>query len=568
MSFLSGINKNCKIAVERLAACRPMSVVLFSFALLLLYTVLAIAIDTVFFRDSSEYVALIEAFRVGAYDRAFPGHLPVLYTLFAGVVARLSPLSSVSSLIFVSGLASALSVFPLYGILKKFVSEKWAAWGCVMFVVYPRFVMNCVAPLIDSSKVLFGLLALYLILSWDKKPHWSRIPILGVVYACLTLSRAEGIILVGIFMLVHLVRMLQLHSGDLRHGIAAIPAHMLLPLLVVLLLSAPRMMQMRTLTGYAALDSRQSNAVRSFAEKYLKTPPKPTPDKKAAAQTPKQNAAVQEPPQKTKIYSYETHGGTNAVMLNSHALLFQDYSGFFVSLFYVYIPFTVLGMLLWLRSWKRHRDFLPLLLLFFLYNAFFFFLRMIKARYLLLNIPILLPLTLTGIQVAWLWTQQHMRQFCYIPAAIAVIILAVSSVHSLKSMVSTKHRCFKEIGRYLPDRSLRNPDAAYPVVLFVGNDRGLGYYSDLNIVLYSKFGLERLRSIDDVVSNGVDSRYVSYWHKRRDIPEKLYIDAVVVDNKPHRREISESDPLFDLPVTCGILKLYKVKSDINQESVR
>ena len=71
---------------------------------------------------------------------------------------------------------------------------------------------------------------------------------------------------------------------------------------------------------------------------------------------------------------------------------------------------------------------------------------------------------------------------------------------------------------------------ARPVVLLVGADRGLGYYSDVNVIWYSKLGLNQRQRISDIAEQGVETIYAQYW-TRKEMPSRVHVDYVVVDNK-------------------------------------
>lgn len=515
----------------------PVSIVWLSFSLILLYTLTAMILDRVTFRDSSEYVAIIEDFKNGAYERAFPKHLPVLYTVFAGLIAKTSLLPSHLSLWFVSGVFTALSVFPLYGILKKCVPRAWAPWGILLFATFPYLIKNNVAPLIDSVRTFFFLFSLYLVFTTWKKFDFGRLILLGISLACLTLGRAEGILLTGVICIVYVVKIFREPHRNFAKKILRSSVCVGLPLLLVLGISFPRMKQMSAITGYPAIDSRQSNAIKSLVEE-LSPPKKQTPPRKVT-------------------YSYENNGGANAVSTDPKEFFLQEkfLQAIIRSLYYPLIPFTLFGLFLWLKR-KRYGLYFKLLLLsFVLYNLVFFVLRAAIARYLLTNAAIMMPFTLIGCRWICLYVKRHYPSYIGILTCSAIIFIAGNGIYSLHYFFENDYEYFKKV-----EIGLKKCNAGVdrPVVLTLGGDRGIGYYSNVNVVRYEKFALNKERSLDDVILNGVDSKYVFFWHGR-EIPDALYVDALIVDNKKHADAVKGYEQMFHAPRVYGRLTVYEVK---------
>ena len=531
------ITKLCNRIADWLTLRSPSSVVWFSFSLILLYTVVAMILDQVTFVDSSEYIALIEDFKNSAYDRAFPKHLPVLYTVFAGLIAKTSLLSPHQSLWLINGVFTALSVFPFYGILKKCVSKTWASWGTLILATFPFFIRNNVAPLIDSARTFFFLFSLYLVFTTWKKFDFGRLAALGISLACLTLGRAEGILLAAVICIVYIVKIFKDTRSGFLNKIIRVCVCTGFPLLLVLIISSPRIKQMYDTTGYPAIDSRQSNAIKSLVEE-LSPPKKQTPPRKVT-------------------YSYENNGGANAVSTDPKEFFLQEkfLQAIIRSLYYPLIPFTLFGLFLWLKR-KRYGMYFKLLLLsFVLHNLIFFVLRAAIPRYLLINTAIMMPFTLIGCRGIWLYVKRHYSAYIGVLSCSAMIFIAGSGIYSLHYFFEYKYEYVKEVGT---DLKKCNTEVDRPVVLTLGGDRGIGYYSDVNVVRYEKFALNEERSLDDVILNGVDSKYVFFWHGR-EIPETLYIDALIIDNKKHADAVKGYEQMFHAPRVYGRLTVYEVK---------
>lgn len=549
---MTALNELCRKFFFWLAERQPVHIVVFAFCLVVFYTILALIINPVYTRDASEYVALVEAFRQGAYDRAFPKHLPVLYTVFAGVVAKCGILDAVRSLVLISGFATALAVFPLFGILKKFAAPQLAALGALLFILFPKVIDCGVSPLLDSGRFLFFLTALWLIFSETKEFKCFRLLFLGIIYACLALVRAEGILWIFVLMLIHAVFVWhETKEKTLSSRALRLFAVIFLPLFVCSVFVSPRLIQMYHLTGYPVVDSRQSNAWKGFTRDF--TDQKLARDVVRSLQT---SGAVQKKMQ--KIVSYENDGGSGAISSDISRILRQPrfYKNFVQSFFYLYLPFTVLGLLCYAYQKKFTFKLKILLLLILLYNLLYFLLRAAAGRYLLLNVCLAMPFTLFGVEVVWNNLNKYFSQayLLLIPIGIGGIFICC---YSMKHMDEKPYECFKTASKYFSNFSKRNLKVARPVVLLVGADRGLGYYSDVNVIWYSKLGLNQRQRISDIAEQGVETIYAQYW-TRKEMPSRVHVDYVVVDNKNCRQELDECRKLFHESYDEGRLTVFPV----------
>lgn len=535
----SSVPDHCQTILDFPVCCSPRTILCCCFAGVCCYTLLALVVSPIFFPDSSEYVALVEAFRQGAYDRAFPQHLPVLYTVLAGVIAKCGFLSSLSALILVNGLATALSVFPVYGVLKKCVPARWAAWGTLLCFLFPLLIECTVCPLLDSVKLLFFFSGLYLIFNCRKKIELMKLLALGCVYGCLVLGRAEGILLTGILCCVLFCKIISAKYDSLLRKVAVLFLSMLIPLIVMLVICAPRMIQMYNETGYPVIDSRQSNAVKGILAEIGQT------EVMTSDNT---------------LVTYEEHGGYGTATCDIKVLTQENdfLSAFLLSVYYPYFPFILLGIFILIKQKKKLRAWNLLLIAFLLFNLMYFFLRVGLARYMLLNVIFTMPICLIGCHAVWLWLQHRnlaTRKRILIPLGCFVI---GSIIHFLVLFFSQDYEGFKQVGECLETESKRNAGVDRPVVLLIATDYGLGYYSDLNVIGYDKFGLLQSRSPEDILRNGVPLKYLAYG-TQRDLPETLHVDAIVIHMAKYKEAVSHFKDFVEEPIVCGDLTIFKVK---------
>lgn len=597
------ISKFCQKLCAFFESIPPLYPVYFSALLAVFYTVIAVVADPVFFRDSSEYVALTDAFVLGDLERAFPKHLPVFFTLLSGGVAKFTGMPGVTSLLIVSGFALALTVFPLYGLLKRCVPKRWAAWGTLLFILLPGIVECSIAPLIDSSRFLFVITAFYLIFKEYRTIRFSTLLMLGVVYGCLTLARAEGVLLVGLAIFIHCLRILHRSEYTLRRRFFEVGAAVLLPLIVAGILCAPRMYQMYKLTGYATIDQRQCNAIGSawkllkrkkneekvaFHAKAIKSTIKESASAAKTISVPKTtakarvSAKIKDPakektpvklsvPSKkelpvlskkelSEINSYENSGGADLITFDLKTLFDQPrfYRNLLESFHLLYLPFTLLGAILYLKRRKKSFNINMLLLTMLLYDLELFVLRAAAGRYLLINAAFVMPMTLIGMRFVQLKARQYLQERT-VWFSVPLCILAVGcAVYSMRHISNSEYECFRSLKGYLNEIKSVNADSSRPVVLLIGANRGLGYYSDVNVVWYTKLGLDKTYTLSQIIRYGVAGDYVFYWHSLN-VPRHIMIDAVVLDNKNFSNTVKGCEHLFEEPYKEGRLTVYKVK---------
>ena len=485
----------------------PIKLVWAAFCLIAAELLILLIADPIFYRDSAEYLAIVESFKLSHWELAFPPHLPVLYTVLAGLLTKLH-IPPASALLLISGLFTALTVFPLFGVLKKMLPEKWAAWGSVLFALFPDIIHCGCAPLIDSGRFFFLTLSLHLIFSMpSNKICWGKLLALGVSYGALALVRAEGICFVALACLAHSFLLYREYFWKKTFSFRQFARTLVIlgmPLAIMLLICSPRMYQMQQRTGYPCLDERAVGPLKNIAATFNSKSADVTPQ---AAE--RQSAAAPDYWQK------------------------RYWDSFFSGLNFVYLPFTVLGLILLFRRKKMTSHLWLMLGLFFLYSAFHFALKAGAGRYLLMNMVFLLPFTLTGFHFAFGELKKRNHQLAMLGYCAAILIAGIEIVRSLNNLNDKKTVEFRQAAALFPQGGILSDTSIsgnqHPTILFIGvNDYGLGYYARVNLVIYSDYParLQSQASIADLLEHGVDKKHIRHWLDDR-VPDRTRFDAVV-----------------------------------------
>lgn len=499
--------------LETINRLPPRNIIWAAWWLIIAELLILLIVDPVFYRDSGEYIALTEAFRLSAWERAFPPHLPVLYTCFSGILTKIG-IPSVSALLLVSGLFTAATVFPLYGWLRVLLSPVQAAWGVFLYALYPEIIRCGCAPLLDSGRFFFIFFALWLIFSdWQQRRPLLRISLLGLAYAGMTLVRAEGICFVAILMAIHGLLLIHHHRAEGKMILfRKLSACMVLPLLIVVVLSLPRLVQMQQLCGYPGIDMRQSRGINDFLRLFSSPEP-------VASTTPSAPESVQEeikPVSSLKILLDQPRYYRNLISgINPW-----------------YLPFTLIGLFLLWRDKRFHFNHGMVLLLLFFYCGFHFLVRASAGRYLLMAGLLLIPFTMEGI--TWLFNLVRCEYAKIFPVAVAVLfmIAAIQIVRSLDNLRDRKTREYRTIKVLFqaggPLQEASRSHLRHPVVLLVGPDRGLGIYAGVNVITYQDypFNLPARLSIAEALNEGISSADVFSW-QTREIPPRVDVDVII-----------------------------------------
>ena len=334
---------------------KPVYFVWCVFAGICLNLLLQICMNPVFYRDSTFYYQMAQSFSIGDWKNAFVLHLPVLYPSLAGIFVCCG-IPSMPSMLLVSGIFYALTVFPLFHLLKQFFSEKYALVGVVLFALHYEAAAYYCAPLLDSGRIFFFTSLMALIFS-SRGFSWKGLTLCGICYAALSLVRSEGIILAGMLMAAHLAWLIFQCKERFLRAIAGV----FYSVAVMLVFCLPRLWQFYIETGIPALEMRQVNAIAQFWSYFF-------------------------PSYTSSTNQYAYCGGNDMdISLQGFFCNWRFYKNFFTGFFPLYLPFTVWGIVIVLRRKLWDCKYSVLLFLFAAYNLFHFLIEASAGRYFLIN---------------------------------------------------------------------------------------------------------------------------------------------------------------------------------------
>ncbi len=502
----------------------PIRVLALSLMLGLLASALLIAVDPVFYRDSVVYLAMTKAFELGSWDAAFSPHLPPLTPVLAGIFTW-TGLAAPTALLLAGCFFYVLTIFPLYGLLKNFGSEKLAAWGCLAYVLTPKIIRYGAAPLVDSGRWFATVLMLYLMFALVRKFTWSKTVALGAALALLSLARAEGLVLgLGLLGVLEIMFLQAAHwhfsfklSGRMI-GVAV------LALFVAVMLLLPRVLQVYNATGYPALDSRQAAAVGGAV--------------KVLCGTKATSTAVSALPMQKFAFDWFTDGDFNRRFWDN-ALLRGTYE--------LYLGLAVLGAVILMRKrqWEFKHTLMVMLIL--LNIGVFYLLNAAAGRYFYIQSVLVLPFLTLALE--WLFSQAE--RWKYAPAALGAGIFALGVgqfVNGIDNIFPSRSDFFRPVGSMLAKLRIygdapRSGSGAF-TLLTIGTDYGWGRYAQSNTAVGRgyPFGLLQNNTLTDLARNGFPARLLHYRTEKLDTASGLELKpdfVLICDPEEHVAEISE-----------------------------
>ena len=143
------------------------------------------------YRDAAGvYAYFARELGAGNFPGGWVGGIPMLQVALAGAFS-FAGVEAFRAHIFLSCLCYVLTLFPLRGFLRQFLTPLQAAWGCVLFVTAPKLIRFSVAGLIDAGRYFFMISALYLLFRLKERLSWRDLVLFGLALAGLALSRCE-----------------------------------------------------------------------------------------------------------------------------------------------------------------------------------------------------------------------------------------------------------------------------------------------------------------------------------------------------------------------------------------
>ncbi|MEG2076160.1 MAG: glycosyltransferase family 39 protein, partial [Victivallaceae bacterium] len=147
------------------------------------------------YRDSAGvYSFMARELYAGNYEKAFHPSIPCLNVLLSWGFSVIN-LAPERAIILISSLFYVGTVFFIYKLMRNFFSLRLAEIGALLFACAPKIIRFSCTGLIDSGKIFFFVLAIYLLLEFIKKnfSSFSTAIYLGLALGGLSLSRSEAI---------------------------------------------------------------------------------------------------------------------------------------------------------------------------------------------------------------------------------------------------------------------------------------------------------------------------------------------------------------------------------------
>jgi len=88
--------------------------------------------------------------------------------------------------------------FTIFGLTKEMSSIKTANLTVLVFAIFPTYIFHSVETYTQLPTATYLVIAAYLMVLINKKPHWVYPVLLGVILGLLILTRASSIILLGL----------------------------------------------------------------------------------------------------------------------------------------------------------------------------------------------------------------------------------------------------------------------------------------------------------------------------------------------------------------------------------
>ena len=376
--------------------------------------------------------------------------LPILQILIGGIIAYLTPLDPLKSLILTCGIFYAALIPPLYLLLKRFLTPVSAAWGVLLTVCAPKLLRFSISGTPEPARNFFIVLLVYLIFRFFDKQTVGRTVLIGLALTGFTLARSEGLLISAALIPVLFCFLLKIHwkeswESKLRTSIS----YTFLTGFFFLLFLSPRMIQNYQVTGYPTPDARLDQYIHAYL-----TPSKPLRD----LSDNKQNFAtvkVEEPQHKFSI--------AKQVKL----VLKQSSRGAYE----LYLVFAVLGLLSLIFAEQLRRRFLSewrpaaglrtfqkeyiLILLIWLLHSAVFFPVVIAYRYYIFLIPLLMPFTMTGLELFWILIRRFHLQ---IPAAAGTAILLILQIQNGTDILFNRNSDNRKAGEWIRDHFKKGKD--------------------------------------------------------------------------------------------------------------
>ena len=508
------------------------------------------------YRDSVNYMASVNALWLQNWRTAFNlTYVPLLFVI--GALFRPLGLDACQCLTLVSSLLALGMLFLGYRVLSYYMDKRWAAWGSVLFFLTPTVFAISFCPLTDSSRWFSILLCWWTILLYLERPKAYKLFGIGAAYAFFALVRSEGIVFAGLFTLWFFFeqwRTQRRSAEGVRWG--RIVVSTVAPVIFMLVLISPRLIQIYRETGFPALDTRQTWAIKGVLTQLA--------GKEVTAPEVGQDPLVTYNFHDLKFhYSY----------LQNERFVNRYWKNFLTGNYRFFLAFTLLGLvyIVWRRKWQHIHT---LSCVFVAANAIAYgLMRSGAGRYFFINTFLMMPFTLAGFHCIWAfcrdfrsWTALAAK-FLFPCAAIAVVVTFI--VLGMHNVLPSGGDCYAEIGRFMRSESAAakpRSGTAHPVYLILGDNYGWGFFCNGNELVYSvQFKMDSRYRVSEILTAGVPPDYCSFAVDPLRNVRELKPDYLLVNGNdfPPNALDGCSGLLESIPQTISDkVRLYRVTSGL------
>lgn len=231
------------------------------FIALILLSLIPLLIDVLPQRDVAfRYAPMAEAFRDGDFFYAFHPRTGFLHTFTAGLFAWIFQCSGYTACKLSSLLFMALSLFPLYAVMKRVYSRTMAEVCCFMFVIGSQLQRLAWSGLRDSHKVFLLVTAAYaLVVIFQERKNWKGYLFLGAAAGLGMVTRGDLVLVMSLLFFWGIVMEWKLKRFPFRSAVGSILA---------LALSMPSIVLNWYLAGVAVPEIRFAWIFRKVVHRY------------------------------------------------------------------------------------------------------------------------------------------------------------------------------------------------------------------------------------------------------------------------------------------------------------
>ena len=370
------------------------------------------------------YATFTRIFSRGEFLKGLNPSLPVMQIVIAGTVSYLSGFDPLRILLVTGGVFYLLTMLPLYFLLRRFVSPRLAAWGVLAYILAPKVIRFSLTGLPEPARNFFlvtAVLAVFLL--FDHPKVWKSF-LLGVALAGFTLSRSEGIIVSCMILALLAVYLFwqQRQKTSMRKAVATGLLYPLLASTCFLILLIPRLYVNYRQTGYPTPDAR----LNVYIHRYL-TPSLPLRDFSRGPIRHTDVSTAVEPRREISAFK----------RLNNQLKQFSRGS------YEVYLILAAAGLLAGLLAPGLRNRFLPewepkatypdhrreygFIAIVILMHAVVYWPVNPAYRYYTFCVPLLMPLTMAGLDLCWTFFRKHHLEQLVV---LACLILGIAQIHN------------------------------------------------------------------------------------------------------------------------------------------